>query len=212
MQCSYTNRKEPGGTTNNFTLPFNVEYANTNPNGGSQPACNTNMCLLPGGPIVPTQSIFPSSLPNEYRPSTTNVDTNYLNVKKVGSICNLRANNLTVDSGNNESTTSIQFRNLPQINNSGNTTYSNLFVDNEGNLYRSAIESNNSMTSTNTNTNTNTKHFRQPSYHTSYHTPYQNQNQNQNQYQNHNQNSCQNQNSNDIQYAYNYDTDGSQKL
>ncbi len=139
MSCPCTNSQNPGYSTNNYSLPFNVEYTSNNSNKSqTQTICNTNMCLLPNGPSIPTRPIFPSALPAEYRPSTTSIDTNYLNVKKVGCICNLRANCLSVDGGGENSTT-IQFRNLPTID-SENDKISNLVIDGDGNIFRSVVK------------------------------------------------------------------------
>ncbi len=163
MQCPCSKPKQAGPTGNQFTLPFNVEYGNNNPGGANQTVCNTNMCLLPGGPIIPTRPIFPSSLPSEFRPSSTNVDTNYLNVKKIGCICNLRTNSLTVDSGNSENPTNIQFRNLPVGNTTGN--YASLLIDDNGNLVRSSVQKYSNYS--------NPKVFRPPVYQVPYQNQYQ---------------------------------------
>jgi len=133
MSCPCTNSKNPGYTSNKYSLPFNVEFS-SNSGNNTQTVCNTNMCLLPNGPVLPTRPMFPSALPAEYRPSTTSIDTNYLNVKKVGCICNLRTNCLSVDGGTDKST-NIQFRNLPTKMEGDNV--SSLVIDNDGNIYRS---------------------------------------------------------------------------
>jgi hypothetical protein len=76
--------------------------------------------------------MFPSALPSDFTPSSTNVQTNYLTVKKLGCICNLRASCLLVDDGaRNSGTTSVVFQNLPAI--SGNFSY--LVVDSQGRVH-----------------------------------------------------------------------------
>ena len=108
--------KSPGYSTITDTLPFNVQFNKNTSVSDSQVVCNTNMCLLPNGPVIPTRPIFPSALPPTFRPSTTNIDTNFLNVKKVGCINNLRATNLVVNNSGNNGSTRVQFVNLPSIN------------------------------------------------------------------------------------------------
>ena len=113
MSCC-PNADSPGIQKGPATLPFNVEYGT--PNNPTQSICNNNMCLLPSGPIIPTRPMFPSALPSEFTPSITNVQTNYLNVKKLGCICNLRTSCLQVDDGaRNTGSTNVIFKNLPPI-------------------------------------------------------------------------------------------------
>ena len=63
----------------NGQLPFRVNYSQQNGDTTqNQTVCNTNMCLLPNGPVIPSRPIFPSALPSDFRPSATTIDTNYL--------------------------------------------------------------------------------------------------------------------------------------
>lgn len=129
MSCC-PNASSPGTQKGPSTLPFNVEYGT--PNNPTQAVCNNNMCLLPNGPIIPTRPMFPSALPSDFTPSSTNVQTNYLNVKKLGCICNLRASCLQVDDGaRNTGTTTVVFKNLPEINGE----YSFLVADSQGKVH-----------------------------------------------------------------------------
>ena len=123
------------GFSSGTGLPFNVEYVTGG--GANQTVCNTNMCLLPSGPIIPTRPVFPSALPSDFRPSSTSIDTNYLNVKRVACICNLRCNCLTVDDGGNQvGSTNVSLVNLPSGDSVGDTR--NLVVDGNGRVYTQA--------------------------------------------------------------------------
>ena len=114
-------------------LPFHVDF---NTGGGSQTICNTSMCLLPNGPVIPTRPIFPSALPSEFRPSGTNIDTNYLNVKRIACICNLRCNCLSVDDGGNQTgSTNVNFLNLPSADTANPGDVRLLVVDAVGKVY-----------------------------------------------------------------------------
>ena len=146
-------------TKGKFSLPFNVDFT-TNNGQNSQTVCNTNMCLLPNGPSIPSRPVFPSALPAEYRPSTTSIDTNYLNVKKIGCICNLRCNSLTVDNGGINNSINIQFRNLPMANNNQEVT--TLVVDSEGNLFQAADDTEIVKSRTTSNSRPIQKVFRRP--------------------------------------------------
>ena len=114
-------------------LPFRVNFSQQNgTTSQNQTVCNTNMCLLPNGPVIPSRPIFPSALPSDFRPSATTIDTNYLNVKKIGCICNLRCKTLTVDDGST-GTTTVLFRDLP-INNGEGLSY--VLIDGDGKLFK----------------------------------------------------------------------------
>ena len=86
----------------------------------------------PNGPIIPSRPIFPSELPSDFRPSTSTLDTNYLNVKKIANVCSLRCKSLVVDDANT-GTTNISFRDLP-VNNGEGLSY--LLVDEDGKVHR----------------------------------------------------------------------------
>lgn len=123
MSCSTCNNKAQAYKSKQI-LPFNID----NP---------VNRSVLPvNKPIIANRPVFPSALPSEFRPSTTNISTNHLYVKKIANISNLRCNSLTVDNGN--SSTNVQFRNLPETN----VLMTNLVIDNEGNIFRSSINQN----------------------------------------------------------------------
>jgi len=131
--CSGTS---PGYSKINGTLPFNVQFNNNSALPSSQVICNTNMGLLPNGPVVPTRPIFPSALPPSFRPSSTNLDTNFLNVKKIGCINNLRSSNLIVNNNSANGATQIQFINLP-INN--DESLQPLVINSKGQVFISSI-------------------------------------------------------------------------
>ena len=116
----------------NNILPFRVSHSRLNENNRNNVTCNTANCLLPNRPIVQQKSNFPSALPSDFRPNATTIDTNYLNVKKIASICNLRCKSLTVDNNSN-GPTDILFRDIPSNNGDG---LSYLLVDSDGKIFK----------------------------------------------------------------------------
>jgi hypothetical protein len=108
------------------SLPFSINMQNGN---------NSVNNSRPNGPLHQTRPLFPSTLPSDFRPSVTNIDTNYLTVKKTACICNLNTSSLVVDNGL-DANTNVVFRNLPSMTDTNQDNHL-LVVDNEGNLYKS---------------------------------------------------------------------------
>lgn len=138
--CPCNSAASPGISRGATGLPFSVDFqTGSGATAANQSVCNTNMCLLPNGPIIPTRPVFPSALPSEFRPSTTNVDTNYLNVKRIACICNLRCNCLSVDDGGNQTgSTNVSLVNLPSADAAGPGDTRLLVVDALGKVYTKA--------------------------------------------------------------------------
>lgn len=126
-------------------LPFTVEYSST-PN--TQINCQNNLNVIPNGPIFPSKPIFPSALPPSLSGYPTTLQTNFLNVKRQATICNLRTSNLIIDSGS-QGNTYLQIKNLPLVKNISDTKYYNLVIDENGKTFKNPIKINinNSVTS-----------------------------------------------------------------
>ena len=122
------------------SLPFTVNYSQNN---NRQINCVDNINVIPNGPVFPSQPIFPSSLPPSMNQYPSNMQTNFINVKREANISNLRSTNLIVDSGSNNKTL-VQFKNLPLLDNLDNkNNYYSLIVDSSGKLYRKNLLINN---------------------------------------------------------------------
>lgn len=114
-------------------LPFTVEYTST-PN--CQLNCQNNLNVLPNGPLLPSRPLFPSSLPPSLSQYPSNMQTNFINVRREACICNLRTSSFTVDSGLEDSTI-IYLRNLPELDNiCSKKNYYNLVINDDGQLFK----------------------------------------------------------------------------
>ena len=127
----------PRFNTQSNNLPFTIQYSSF---PTSQLSCQNNINSIPNGPIFPSKPIFPSSLPPSLSQYPSNVQTNFINVKREACICTLRTSNLIIDSGFNNGTF-LQIKNIPNIDIvDSSKKFFYLITDETGRVFRREIK------------------------------------------------------------------------